>query len=147
MGKVFTFLLIGVLSLVLVGCGNQEATNNTNENDNTGNQTNETVKKDLAYFKTEVKELVTGATETTVYFEMVGATDGAKIYDESEENRVEIYQFDKSSDKYKKAEVDQKICLSEDMCFDAIVKNGYALIIDDSFPQKDEVLSLFNELN
>lgn len=147
MRKLLAIFLVGIVAFTLTGCGNTEKTDETNTNNNGGSQTEETVTKDLTYFRNEVKEIVTTSNESEVVFAMVGAINGVKIYaDEDQSSRVEIYQFDKTSDKYKTAEQDQKLCISADYCFDATVKNGYAMLIDDSFPQKDEVISLFNEL-
>jgi uncharacterized lipoprotein YehR (DUF1307 family) len=147
MKKLSIILLIGIFVFTLTGCEKTEKTDKTSTNDDGGSKTVETAKKDLTYFKTEVKSIVPNSNETTVYYTMVGATNGAKIYsDENNNFRIEIYQFDKTSDKYKTAEKDQQLCISADYCFGATVKNGYAMLIDDNFPKKVQVISLFNEL-
>ncbi len=75
---------------------------------------------------------------------MAGAKTGNKYI--SENKALEIYQYEKSSDSYKNAEKNQKITVEGFGDFEAIVKNGYALIIDKDYPHYDEIIALFNKL-
>lgn len=144
MKKIFSFILVLTISFVLAGCSSNEV--NTTEDSNTNN-TEQAVTKDLSYFKEEAERLVTDSTESEVYYSMVGATNGVKIYNSDESLRIEIYEFDEDSGSYKEAEEDQQLCISDDYCFSATVKNGYALLIDDDFPNYDEIISIFNDLD
>lgn len=152
MKKIFTSCLILSLCFLLSGCGNNAKTevNNSSSNTNkqeTNTQTPTVEEKEninLSNIKSKLENLGLDITEEQVYYQMVGATNGTKLY--SGEYRVEIYQFDKTSEEYKKAESSQKLELSEDMSFDAVVKNGYAYIIDDEFPQHDQVIDLLKQL-
>lgn len=142
MKKVWLFLLIGVVAFTVSGCVNNEE----NLENNNNNNIEETTKKDLAYFKEEIKKIVQGTSESETVFAMLGAIGGVKILDADENRFVEIYEFDKNSEKYKDAEKNQELCISSDYCFDVIVKNGYALLVDD-VAEKDEIIALFNKLN
>ena len=144
MKKVFSLIAIMFVCLLIVGCGDKES--NTDDNNSNNKQQNSS-SYNLVDFKKDVKKLVPTITEEEVYYQMVGAIDGCKIYDEEGgNNRIEVYKFDKSSDEYKQAEKTQKLSLSGTMEFEALVKNGYALLIDDEFPQKAEIITLFNKL-
>lgn len=79
------------------------------------------------------------------FYKLVGAKAGIKIY--SGDSRIEIYRFDKNSDAYKNAEKEQKLSSGGISSFDAVVKNGYAYLIDDDFPNHSEVVSLLEKLN
>ena len=139
--------ILGLTLFLLTGCGNAKVDNNTNKKEDSKQTTTEEVKENinLLNIKNKIDELGITTSEEDVFFQMVGANAGTKIY--SGDYRVEIYKFDTSTAEYKKAESSQKLEISEDMTFDAVVKNGYAYIIDDDFPQHDAVVELLNGLN
>lgn len=145
MKKISVLLVIFVLSFAITGCG-QKAENSTN-NDNSAN--NETVKEEkqlssIDDFKNEVKELGINFEETKMSAEYINAESGLKLT--SDGQKLEVYKFDTNSEHYKTAEENQKVTMDGFGSFDAIVKNGYALMIDDDFPQYDKVIEIFNKL-
>lgn len=148
MKKFLTICFAFVLAITLTGCGSNN--NSSDKKDNNNEQTEQTGQNesyDLSAFENDVKELVPEMVKSEVYYQMVGAIDGFKIYNNSDETyRVEIYKFDKNSEEYKKAEADQKLSM-DSLSFDAKVKNGYALLIDDEFPKHDEIIKLFEKLD
>lgn len=78
-------------------------------------------------------------------YKLVGAKAGIKIY--SGDSRIEIYKFDRSSNAYKTAEKEQKLSSGGTLSFDAVVKDGYAYLIDDNFPRYSEVILLLERLS
>lgn len=143
-------VVIPIVLLVLIGfispseIETEEDISHTNivENDGSANMTNDG-KINMSNIKSEIEKLGIDVEEKNAYYEMVGASDGVKIY--SGDYRIEIYKFDKSSEKYIEAEKNQKLKTTISS-FDATVKNGYAYLIDDQFPKHDEVIKLLEEL-
>ena len=145
MKKISVLLVIFVLCFAITGCG-QNVENSTN-NDNSAK--NETVKEEkqlssIDDFKNEVKELGINFEETKMSAEYINAESGLKLT--SDGKKLEVYKFDTNSEHYKTAEENQKVTMDGFGSFDAIVKNGYALMIDDDFPQYDKVIEIFNKL-
>ena len=143
--RIFGILLIAVMIIVLTGCGSTESSksNEGKTNNNTQKESSEKITLDNIKGKVEALGIIVEADEP--YYQMVGAEAGLKLH--SGDYRVEIYKFNKSSDAYKNAEKNQKLSLGDDMDFDAVVKNGYAYLIDDEFPSHDEVVALLEKLS
>lgn len=139
--------LISIMAIAMVftltACGNNNTSTTTNDNNNNATETKKS-SINLDNVKSKIEELGVNVEETEVYYQMVGATNGMKLV--SGDYRIEVYKFDKSSDSYKAAEKNQKLSISEDYSFDAVVKNGYAYIIDAEFPQHDNVVKLLDQL-
>ena len=137
-----TFLVLMCFVLLLTGCG-KENTNNTATNKGNGATAKENV--DLTNVQSKIENLGVNVSKEEVFYEMVGASDGMKLL--SDEYRIEIYKFDKKSDEYKLAEQNQKLTLDgSEMSFDAVVKNGYAYLIDDEFPEHDAIVNILEQL-
>ncbi len=118
-------MIIFVISLVLTGCGsnNEELdSDNVNENDNQVSYTFEDLKTDLMALDSSTEVNQKSAS-------LIGAEEGYGYI--IGECSIEVYKYDKSSEQYKTAELNQQISMpSFDMTFDATVKNGYAYIQD-----------------
>ena len=143
MKKVFTTLFIVTISLFMItGCGDKENTNKDVENNDTPTVNNSI--SSINDFVSEVKKLGIEVNETQMLASMVGAESGSKLTIDGK--KLEIYHFDTSSDEYIEAEKNQKITLSGYGSYDAIVKNGYALMIDSSFPEYNSIIDIFNRL-
>lgn len=67
--------------------------------------------------------------KVTMAAEMVGAQQGIKY--KMGDSKVEIYRFDTSTNVYKDAEESQSLQLDGIGSFEAVVKNGYAILSDD----------------
>lgn len=141
MKKFLIILLLLIVSITLAGC--EEEKNSINDI-NDGNTTVEESTYTLSDFENDVKAKVNDIEKSEVYFQLIGAVDGFKLH--SGDSRLEIYKYDKNSSDYKLAEQNQQITMQDFGSFDAIVKNGYALIIDEDFPNKQEIENLFNKL-
>lgn len=141
-GLIISLSLLALFGIT--GCNNKENnnddTNNIQENDK---QNTNTVT--LNNLESKIKDLGITVSKTQTSYEMVGAKNGYKL--KSGETTLEVYQYDTNSESYKSAEANQKITLEEmNMSFDAIVKNGYAYILDGNFPQYDKVIEILNKL-
>lgn len=149
MKKVFSLLLIMILCVSLTACGEKKETNNNKDNNNPekyNSNNNENQKKyDLLYFETEVKKIDPSLEKTEAFASMIGAENGYKL--KNNDYTVEIYLFDKSSSAYKTSESKQKIIIDGFGEFDAIVKNGYALVIDSTYNYYNQVKNIFDKLN
>lgn len=145
MKKISVLLVIFVLCFAITGCG-QNVENNTNNDNSTNNETVKEEKKlsSIDDFKNEVKKLGIDFEETKMSAEYINAESGLKLT--SDGKKLEVYKFDTNSEHYKTAEENQKVTMDGFGSFDAIVKNGYALMIDDNFPQYDKVIEIFNNL-
>ncbi len=145
MKKISVLLVIFVLCFAITGCG-QNVENNTNNDNSTNNETVKEEKKlsSIDDFKNEVKKLGIDFEETKMSAEYINAESGLKLT--SDGKKLEVYKFDTNSEHYKTAEENQKVTMDGFGSFDAIVKNGYALMIDDNFPQYDKVIEIFNKL-
>ena len=141
MKKFLIILLLLIVSITLAGC--EEEKNSINDINN-GNTTVEESTYTLSDFENDVKAKVNDIEKSEVYFQLIGAVDGFKLH--SGDSRLEIYKYDKNSSDYKLAEQHQQITMQDFGSFDATVKNGYALIIDEDFPNKQEIENLFNKL-
>ena len=135
-------VLIGLISPSEIETEDNVSHMDTVERDDSDKAANND-KININNIKSEIEKLGINVEEKDAYYEMVGASDGIKIY--SGDYRIEIYKFDKSSDKYIEAEKNQKLKTAISS-FDATVKNGYAYLIDDQFPKHDEVLKLLEQL-
>ena len=142
MKKLLTLMMIGVVTFTLVGCGNDE------KNEKTTEKKDNTVEKDnsvnLSNVQKKIEELGVKLEKTQTAYDMVGANDGFKLT--SDDYRIEIYKFDKASEAYKTAETKQALTLDGFGDMNATVKNGYAYILDDEFPQHDAVKNIWDQL-
>lgn len=141
-GLIISLSLLALFGVT--GCNNKENSNdNSNNIQENDKQTNDKVT--LSNLESKIKDLGITVSKVQTAYDMVGAKDGYKL--KSNETTLEIYQFDTSSESYKNAEGNQQITLSEmNMSFDAVVKNGYAYILDDNFPQHDKVVEILDKL-
>lgn len=150
MKKIYILLSVFALCLFVTGCGskNEEVkeNNNTIENNDKEKEPIEETKEltSIEDFENEVKNLGISYTKTQMAAEYINAQSGIKLI--SGDSQLEIYKFDINSNAYKTAEQKQKVTMDGFGDFDAIVKNGYALMIDDNFPQYDKVIEIFNSL-
>lgn len=143
MKKIILSLLIVIFIFTMTGCSENKTTNKTAAN------SKEKSSYSLSDFTKEYEELGIDAQKTDVAYSMVGAKDGIKYIANSNDEAygLEVYKFDQNSDAYKKAEKNQQLTLEDmDMSLNATVKNGYALILDESYPKHDEIIELFNKL-
>ena len=133
-----------VVCLLLTGCGKEKTSEVSDSSNTVPTQTKENI--NLSNIQSKIEALNITVEKTEASYELVGAKDGFKFL--SNEKAIEIYQFDKNSDAYKKAEKNQKLEVSAmDYDFDAVVKNGYAYTIESGFPQYDAIVSLLNQLS
>ncbi len=154
MKKYLSLVMIIALVFCLTGCGDKEADNKKDESSN--NTTNETTDNNqeetnketeltsINDFESEVQKLGIDYEKTDMVASYINAETGIKL--KSGDTKLEIYKFDSSSEAYKKAETNQKVTMEGFGDFEAIVKNGYALMIDNNFPQYDKVIEIFNKL-
>lgn len=149
MKKVLGVLIVMIGLFTITGCNNN-SNDNSQTNSNNQNQANEqqeqveTSSYGLNDFENDVKELVADVETTEMAAEYVGAESGIKLT--SGDYKIELYQFDKNSSTYQTAEESQQITMEDFGNFDAKVQNGYALIIDESFPNKTDIENLFDKL-
>ena len=133
-----------VVCLLLTGCAKEKASEVSDSSNTVPTQAKENI--NLSNIQSKIEMLNVSVEKEEVSYELVGAKDGLKLL--SNQSVIEIYQFDKNSNAYKKAEKKQKLEVSAlDYDFDAVVKNGYAYTIESGFPQYDAVVSLLNQLN
>ena len=143
MKKIFISLFAIIICLSLTtGCNsnNEEITNEQNNN------INETESKlsSIDDFENEIKKLGINYEKIKMDSSYIGAEEGIKLT--SNDKTLEIYKYNDKTDSYKTAENTQKITLTGIGSYDAIVKNGYALLIDNDFPQYDSIIEIFNKL-
>lgn len=143
MKRIASILLVGIMVLVLAGCG-------TNSTDAAGKDSieTETVKKEpLEALKDEFKKggLAIGENQT-VAFEMVGATAGQKF--KINDELIEIYYYDESklTEEGKKLFEQAKtgnISISG-INISVIYKNNFVLARADNHKNKEKILEVFN---
>ena len=142
--KIISILLLIIL-FVTVGCDKIENNGYSKSNTIQSNTEKKSVEKiTIENIESKIKNLGISVEKSESYYEMVGATAGFKL--NSGDTRIEIYKFDKNSDVYKIAERNQSLSIDDDYSFDAVVKNGYAYVIDEDFPNYSEVVKLLNQL-
>ena len=153
MKKIAGIFLTLILCFCLIGCGDKventdkdNKNNDTNINDNS-NQSDQKTNSNtftISEFITKVQDIATDMEKTEMMASFIGANEGYKLSNDN--TKLEIYSFDKSSEAYKQAEESQKISMEGFGEFNAIVKNGYALVIDENFPEYSRTLELFEKL-
>lgn len=126
----FSLLAIIVCLSFATGCDNKNVTSNNISS--------------VDEFSQEVKELGINYVETEMAGSYIGAESGIKLT--ADNKKLEIYKYNTSTEEYKNAEANQKITITGIGSYDAIVKNGYALLIDEDYPQYDSIIELFNKL-
>lgn len=146
---VLPIVLLIIVSSVYPASDNKTDTTESKDtiSESTNENTNGTVdeKVTIDNIQKHIESLGINVEVDEPYYKLVGANAGIKIY--SGDSRIEIYRFDKSSDAYKKAEKEQKLSSGGIASFDAVVKNGYAYLIDDNFPKRSEIISLLDKLS
>ncbi len=144
MKKIMTILFAGLICLSLTGCGSENKTTIDNKDNDTNISEDTNSLTSIDDFEKEVKNLGITYTKTDMVATYINAESGIKLV--NGDYKLEIYKFDSSTDAYKNAEKNQKVTMEGFGDFDAIVKNGYALMIDDEFPKYDSVIEIFNKL-
>ncbi len=117
---VVVFLLFG-----LIGCGKTEE-KATSDDAIVKNPIEENA---FESFENTLKEKGVQYEKIQMVAEYIGAEKGYKY--KIENGTIELYQYDKTSEKYKKAEEKQTVSLEGFGDFSATVSNGYAMIIND----------------
>ena len=145
MKKIFNIILLFLFAMFLTACSSDKAQANKSSSVNKEPAAEE-VAKGEEFFKSEAQKIVEGYKEAESYYIMVGATGGFKIENTNEDIIAEFYIFDKESAVYKNAEKNQELCLGEDSCFAADVRNGYALVADES-SYKQQLKDIFVQLD
>lgn len=144
MKKRLSILLIIMILFIVTGCSSSNNVIKTDSN----RKEEKTVKKQdkitIDNIESKIRNLGIQIEKTEAYYDMIGAENGFKL--NSGDSSIEIYKFDKNSEVYKTALNTQKISMGEDFSFDAVVKNGYAYTIDESFPDYSEVIMLLEQL-
>lgn len=152
-------IIILVLVLLFTGCENKEeqkiaddkTKNNVQEvKEDENKEQKEEVKEEkinLENLEAKLNELNINITTIKMEASYVKAIEGYKY--KTNNATLEVYKFDTSSEAYKKAETNQKITLESGnyrQNFNAVVKNGYAYILDNKFPEQEKVKELLNKL-
>lgn len=143
MKKLFISLLCLVAVFSITACGNDKKNTTNNNNDTNTNETNNSLSS-INDFETEFQKLNIEYEKTEMAAAFVGAESGVKLT--SSDYKLELYSFDKNSEAYKTAEETQQLSMEGFGNFDAIVKNGYAIMIDNDFPNYDDVMNIFDKL-
>lgn len=121
----------------ITGCGN-ETTNDNNSNNNSNNYSFNDLEKDLKSLDSDIQINKKEAS-------LIGANEGYGYI--SKNCTIEVYKFDKTTDKYKEAEKNQEINLeSFNMKMKATVKNGYAYYVNASKSECDDVITYVEKL-
>ena len=89
-----------VVCLLLTGCGKEKTAEVAGNSTTTPTEIKENI--NLSNIQSKIEALNVTVEKTEASYELVGAKDGFKLF--SNEKAIEIYQFDKNSDAYKKAE-------------------------------------------
>lgn len=141
MKKGFSLLLVAVLLLGTIGCSSKD---DGKKEGNGDTPTKEEVKKELSFdtikkaFQDNGYEI---SEETEMAASMIGAKNGIKY--KTDKGSLEFYEFDKTSEAYKKAESDGLITLEGFGDFEIAVNNGFAMMKTE---YNDEAVKLFLSL-
>lgn len=142
MKKKKLFMIIVLFLSIITACTNDDK-NKENVDLDDINQENKI--NSIEEFENEIKVLKLNYDKVQMVAGFVGAKEGIKLYIGN--SKLEIYKFDKQSSDYQKAYNNQKIIVNGKNEYSAIVKNGYALLIDEDFPEYDKIISIFERLN
>lgn len=139
MKKIFSLLLCCFMIFGLVGCGSSDSKNETADT-----PTKEETKKELS-FDTIKKALQDNGysitKETTMGADLIGAKSGIKYA--TDKGSIEFYQFDKTSDAYKKAEKDGVVSMEGFGDFKVVLNNDFAMMSD---KKSEDLIKLFKSL-
>ena len=145
MKKLFLSLLAIVICLSLTtGCDSKMENNSNDNNTNNTEEKNNNKLTSISDFEKEIKTLGISYKKTEMVASYIGAESGIKLT--ADDKVIEIYKYDITTDEYKTAESNQQITITGVGNYDAIVKNGYALLIDDDFPKYNFIIEIFNKL-
>ena len=149
-------LLVAVMALSFVACGNSNTTDTTDtDNSSTNNSTtdasstnnNETVQLD------KIQQFENGLTDKQIEFEIVqkmGSMVGAKEgygYKFNDETSVELYLFDKASDAYKEAIKNNKIYVeSFGIAMDVVFNDDICIYYNGEVTNKADIAAIFESL-
>lgn len=138
--KTFGLFFVILLLFTFTACGTSKEKSNK-ENDDIAESDKI---KSITEFKTEVKNLGVTFDEVQLVAISVGAKEALRLT--SGQSKLDIYFFDETTDDYKKAYQSQKIISYGTDEQKAIVKNGYAVVIPNDYPEYDEIIKLVNRL-
>ena len=149
-------LLVAVMTLSFVACGNSITTDTTDtDNSSTNNSTtdasstnnNETVQLD------KFQQFENGLTDKQIEFEIVqkmGSMVGAKEgygYKFNDETSVELYLFDKTSEAYKDAIKNNKIYVeSFGIAMDVVFNDDICIYYNGEVANKADIEAIFESL-
>ena len=150
-------LLVAVMALSFVACGNNNTTDKTDtDNSATNNSTTDTSSNDN---DDETKQLdkfqqfENGLTDKQIEFEIVqkmGSMVGAKEgygYQFNDETSVELYLFDKASDAYKGAIKNNKIYVeSFGIAMDVVFNDDICIYYNGEVANKADIEAIFESL-
>lgn len=141
MKKGLPLLLAAVLLFGATGCSSKD---DGKKEGNADTPTKEETKKELS-FNTIKKAFeddgYTISEETEMAASMIGAKNGIKY--KTDKGSLEFYEFDKTSEAYKKAETDGIITLEGFGDFEIVVNNGFAMMKTE---YNEEAVKLFQAL-
>ncbi|MFQ6861782.1 MAG: hypothetical protein ACLROI_00370 [Beduini sp.] len=141
MKKGFSLLLVAVLLFGIAGCSPKD---DGKKETNTDTPTKEETNKELSFDTIKKVYEDNGYTiseETEMAASMIGAKSGFKY--KTDKGSLEFYEFDKTSDAYKKAESEGIITLEGFGDFEIVVNNGFAIMKTE---YNEEAVKLFQSL-
>lgn len=141
MKKGLSLLLAAVLLFGIAGCSSKD---DGKKEGNTDTPTKEETKKELSFDTIKKAYEDNGYTiseETEMAASMIGAKSGIKY--KTDKGSLEFYEFDKTSDAYKKAESEGIITLEGFGDFEIVVNNGFAIMKTE---YNEEAVKLFQSL-
>lgn len=141
MKKGLSLLLAAVLLFGIAGCSSKD---DGKKEENTDTPTKEETKKELSFDTIKKAYEDNGYTiseETEMAASMIGAKSGIKY--KTDKGSLEFYEFDKTSDAYKKAESEGIITLEGFGDFEIVVNNGFAIMKTE---YNEEAVNLFQSL-
>ena len=126
MKKALVICLIGILVMVLAGCGSEKAEEKSPEANEVKIEKNiDAVAEALG---------LSGKSET--FYDMIGAEDGAEYND----GTIELYQYDPESKDYKDIEK------GEGAIEAAASNRGFVLVVPDGAKPDQDIIDTFNSL-
>ena len=144
MKKMLTILLIISSIFLLTGCG---ANNNDEKKDNgNNNQPSIETKSKFEQFESALKEKEISFEKTEKSASMVGAKEGYG-YIFSDNNSVELYLFDTSSEAYKKVKSSGHITIEiMEITMPVDDNKGIVIYYNDDVSNKTEIEKIFKDL-
>lgn len=144
--NILLIILLGVLMIVLAGCGKSELTENVEQNNSENKLTIETFRNALKENNLEITN------ETSKAAGMIGASKGYGL--EINGESIEIYEFDENSTdeltvkniKSAKEEGDVTMPSFNNYTMKAKYNKGLVLTNYEEHPDRDKIISIFNEL-